>query len=131
MLLLSMKRIFILFIITFTTLFAYKSDVKGIYAVGIFDEQGKGENIQHARKTKNDYNGICYTKIFLYGTSFNVKPGVSIGNSVGHYINSKPIYDKKNIKIGEELIYKHFKVQNGLIKVKFRNKIFDSKVYVK
>jgi len=126
-----MKKIFILFIIAFTSVYAYKSNIKGIYAVGIFDAQGRGENIQHVRKTKNNYNGICYTKIFLYGNSFNVKPDVSIGNSVGHYVNSKPIYDKRNIKIGEELTYKHFNVQNGLIKVSLRNRIFDSKVYVK
>ncbi|WP_421715981.1 hypothetical protein [Arcobacter arenosus] len=126
-----MKKIFILFTIIFTTLFAYKSNIKGIYAVGIFDAQGRGENIQHTRKTKNDYNGTCYTKIFLYGNAFNVKPEVSIGNSIGSYINSKPIYDKRNIKIGEELTYKHLNVQNGLLKVTLRNRIFDSKVYVK
>ncbi len=129
-----MKKIFILFIlfiVTFSSLYAYKSDIKGIYAVGIFDAQGRGENIQHTRKTKNDYNGTCYTKIFLYGNAFNVKPEVSIGNSIGSYINSKPIYDKRNIKIGEELTYKHLNVQNGLLKVSLRNRIFDSKVYVK
>jgi len=126
-----MKKIFILFIIAFTSVYAYKSNIKGIYAVGIFDAQGRGENIQHVRKTKNNYNGVCYTKIFLYGNSFNVKPDVSIGNSIGHYVNSKPIYDKRNIKIGEELTYKHFNVQNGLLKVSLRNRIFDSKVYVK
>jgi hypothetical protein len=125
-----MKKIFILFIIAFTSVYAYKSNIKGIYAVGIFDAQGRGENIQHKRKTKNDYNGICYTKIFLYGNAFNVKPEVSIGNSIGHYVNAKPIYDKRNIKIGEELTYKHLNVQNGLLKVTLRNRIFDSKVYV-
>ena len=126
-----MKKIFILFFIALTSLYSYKSNIQGIYAVGIFDASGRGENIQHVRKTKNDYNGTCYTKVFLYGNAFNVKPEVSIGNSLGHYVNSKPIYDKRNIKIGEELTYKHFNVQNGLLRVSLRNRVFDSKVYVK
>ncbi len=126
-----MKKIILLSILLISTLFAYKTDVKGIYAVGIFDSSGKGENVQHLRKTKADYNGTCYTKIFVYGNIFKQKPKVKIGNSIGVYQNSKPIYSSRKIKIGEELLYKHENVSKGLIRVSFKNKVFDSKVYVK
>ena len=126
-----MKKIILLLTFLLSTLFAYKTNVKGIYVIGIFDSGGKGENVQHLKKTKANYNGTCYTKIFLYGNSLKHKPTVKIGNSIGHYQSSKPIYSKRKIKIGEELLYKHYKVTSGLIRVTFKNKLFDSKVFVK
>lgn len=126
-----MKKILLLMMILLNSLFAYKANIQGIYAVGIFNEAGSGENIQHVRKTKADYNGTCYTKIFVYGNIFNTKPEVSIGNSLGYYVKSTPIYDKLNIKIGEELLYKHYNVTNGLIRVTLRDRVYDSKVFVK
>jgi len=126
-----MKKIILLSIFLLTTLFAYKNQVQAIYAVGVFDSKGRGENIQHLKKTKADYNGLCYTKIFVYGTSLKIKPTVKIGNSIGHFQSSLPIYDKRKIKIGEEMLYKHYNVSKGLIKINYRNRLFDSKVYVK
>lgn len=125
-----MKKFILLLILFSSFLFAFNSNIKGAYAVGIFDEKGNGENIQHVRKTKNDYNGICYTKIFVVGNSFKQKPKVTIGNSIGHYQSSKPIYNRK-IKIGEVMLFKHFAVSNGNIKVSFKNKLYDAKVFVK
>ena len=126
-----MKKIILLLTIICTTLFSYKTNVKGIYAVGIFDSSGNGENIQHVKKTKYDYNGTCYTKIFVYGNPFKLKPEVKIGNSIGQFISTRPIYSKRKLKIGEEMLYKHYTVTKGLIRVIFKNRIYDSKVYVK
>lgn len=126
-----MKKILLSIIILINFAFAYKAEIKGIYAVGIFNEAGNGENIQHVTRTKADYNGTCFTKIFLYGTAFNTKPEVTIGDSLGYYVSSTPIYDKINIKIGEELLYKHFNVTSGLIRVTLRDRVYDSKVFVK
>lgn len=126
-----MKKTILLFIIFLSPLFAYNTNIKGAYAIGIFDELGNGENVQHTRKTKSDYNGTCYTKIFVVGKMFKIKPEVQIGNSIGHYQSSKPIYNNRKIKIGEVMIFRHFSVSKGYIKVSIRNKLFDSKVYVK
>lgn len=126
-----MKKILLILIISSITVFAFKSNVQGIYAVGIFDSSGRGENIQHIKKTNKDYNGTCYTKIFVYGNLHKTKPEVKIGNAVGHFLSSKPIYAKNNIKIGDELLYKHYNVKKGLIRVTLRNRVYDSKVYVK
>jgi len=126
-----MKKLILLFILTLTQLFSYSTNVKAAYAIGIFDESGNGENIQHVRKTKSDYNNTCFTKVFVVGTMLKIKPKVLIGDSKGHYQSSKPIYNNRKIKIGEVLIYKHFAVKKGYLKVIFRNKLYDSKVYVK
>jgi hypothetical protein len=126
-----MKKIILLLTFLLLPLFSYKTNIKGIYAIGIFDENGKGENVQHLKKTKADYNGTCYTKIFVYGNSLRIKPLVKIGNSLGYYQSSRPIYNKRKIKIGEEMTFKHYKVSKGLISVSLKNRIFDSKVFVK
>ncbi len=126
-----MKKLILLFILSSTLLFAFKTNIKDAYAIGIFDANGNGENIQHARKTKNNYNGTCYTKVFVIGNSFKLKPNVTIGNSIGHYQSSKPIYNNRKIKIGEVMLFKHFAVSNGNIKVSFRDKLYDAKVFVK
>ncbi len=126
-----MKK-YILAILFFTTsILSYSSEIKNAYAIGIFDENGNGENIQHTRKTKNDYNGICYTKIFVLANSFQTNPKVSIGNSTGHFEKTESIYNNKNIKIGEVLTFKHFGVSKGYIKISLYNRVFDWKVFVK
>lgn len=127
-----MKKFILLFIFFTSSLFSFSTNVTGAYAIGIFDSAGNGENVQHVRKTKADYNGTCYTKVFVVGNSFKIKPEVSIGNSKGEYQSSKPIYGKiRKLKIGEVMIFKHKNVRSGQIKVSFKNKLYDSKVYVK
>lgn len=101
------------------------------YAIGIFDEKGIGENIQHKRITVNDYNGTCYSKIVIFGNYKNEEIIVKIGNSIGHFQNSISIYNKQKIKIGEELTFKHYTIKNGYFEIKINNKITDTKVYVK
>lgn len=126
-----MKKTILLLILTLTQLFSYNTKVTAAYAIGIFDEKGNGENVQHLRKTVNDYNNTCYTKVFVVGRLLKLKPEVYIGKSKGHFQSRKPIYNSRKIKIGEVLLYKHFKVNKGYFKVFFRNKLFDTKVYVK
>ena len=127
-----MKKFILLLIFILSPLFCYNTSVTGAYAIGIFDSNGNGENIQHVKKTKANYNGTCFTKIFIAGNSFNNKPEVKIGNSIGIYQSTKPIYSKtRKLKIGEVMVFKHFNVTKGLIRVSFKNKIYDSKVYVK
>lgn len=126
-----MKKFILLLTLILTPLFSYNTKVTGAYAIGIFDAAGNGENVQHVRKTKADYGGLCYTKIFVIGNSFKLKPTVKIGNSIGEYQSSKPIFSKLKIKIGEVMLFKHRKVTKGHIRVLFRNKLFDAKVYVK
>ncbi len=125
------KFILLLSLLSLTNLFSVQSNVKAVYAIGIFDINGNGENVQNLRKTKFDYNGTCYTKIFIVGSYFNIKPTVNIKNSIGHFQSSKSIYNSRKIKIGEVLLFKHLNVKNGYITVKFKNKIYDSKVFVK
>ena len=127
-----MKKFILLLIFILTPLFSYSTKVTGAYAIGIFDEKGNGENVQHVRKTEADYNGTCYTKVYIIGNSFNLKPVVKIGNSRGHYQSSKPIYEKvRKIKIGEVMTFKHYAVTKGHIYVSFKGKLYDRKVYVK
>ncbi len=123
------KFILLLLFLGSSTIFA--TNIKNAYAIGIFDENGNGENIQHTRKTKNDYNGICYTKIFVLANSFQTNPKVSVGNSIGHFEKAESIYNNKNIKIGEVLTYKHFGVSKGYVKISLYGKVFDWKVFVK
>jgi len=52
-----MKNIFIpltLLILTITHLNAYSTKITTAHAIGIFHENGNGENVQHVRKTKDD-----------------------------------------------------------------------------
>ncbi len=126
-----MKKVDLLFLTLFlTNLNAFSTNIKSAYAIGIFDENGNGENLQHIRKTKNDYNNTCYTKVLVIGNSFKMKPKVTIGDSIGHFQTTKPVYNN-DIKIGEVMTFKHYAVSKGYIKVIFNNKIFDSKVLVK
>lgn len=116
---------------TISSLFAKTSNIQKAVAIGIFDEKGNGENIQHLRKSKYDYNGTCFSKIAIFGRLGNSNLQVKIGNSIGHIIKSTPIYNKKNILIGKELTFKHFKISKGYFEIKINNKVFDTKVFIK
>ena len=98
----------------------------------IYDENGKGENVQHTKITQNNYNGICYTKIAIFGNiNNNSRIEVIIGNSIGNFENKIPLTNDKNIVIGYEYTFKHYTVEKGHIEVKIDNKLYDSKVFVK
>lgn len=126
-----MKTITLILFILSSSLFAYSQNIKQARAIGIFDKNGNGENIQRVRKTKNDYNGTCYVKIFVEGTIFNKKPKVSLGKTIGHFQNTKSIYNNKKIKIGEVFTYKFYNVTSGYIDIKIENRFYDRKVFVK
>lgn len=126
-----MKKIIYFLLLSLISLYAFNSNIQASYAIGIFDEYGNGENIQHKKTTDNDYNGTCYSKIVIFGNYLNSNIQVKIGESTGHLENSISIYNKKKIKIGEELTFKHFNVKKGYFEVKIDNKIYDSKVFIK
>jgi hypothetical protein len=128
-----MKKIFILItlLLTITQANAYSTKIKTAHAIGIFHKNGNGENIQHVRKTKDDYNGICYSKIVIFGKLNNINVKVKIGNSIGSFIKRIPIYNKQKIKIAQEMTFKHYNVTKGYIEVRINNKLYDSKVFVK
>ena len=129
-----MKKIFIiltLLLLTLTNLNAYSSKIKSAHAIGVFHQNGKGENIQHVRETKQNYNGTCYSKIVIFGTFNQVKVDVKIGNSTGTFYKSIPIYNKQKIKIAQEQTFIHKNVTKGYLEVRVNNKLYDSKVFVK
>ena len=125
-----MKKVILSILLISAHLFGFKSDVKQIFAIGVFNQNGIGENIQNVKKTKKDYNGICFTKIYLKGNNFNIKPKVMIGDSIGKFVEAKPVFNKK-ILIGKIITFKHTNVTNGLLKVYFRKKLFDARVYIR
>jgi len=125
-----MKKI-VLTLLFISSLFAKDSDIQKAVAIGIFDKDGNGENIQHLRTTKNDYSGLCFSKIAVFGNLANKNPQVNIGNSKGHFIKSTSIYNKDKIKIGEEITFKHHNISKGYFEVRINNKLYDTKVYVK
>ncbi|QKF74035.1 hypothetical protein AFAEC_1883 [Aliarcobacter faecis] len=111
---------------------SYSDDIYKAFAVAIYDENKMGENIQHKTTTQNDYNGICYVKIAIFGKiSNNSKIEVNIGNSIGNFQEKIPITNNKNIVIGYEYSFKFYTVTKGHIEVKVDNKLYDSKVFVK
>ena len=129
-----MKNIFLiltLLLLSITQSNAYSSKIKNAYAIGIFHKNGTGENIQHTRKTKDNYNGTCYSKIVVFGKLGKLIPKVKIGNSTGTFVKSISIYNKQKIKIAEEQTFKHINVTKGYIEVRIKNKLYDSKVFVK
>jgi hypothetical protein len=113
-----------------TVVFAYSSNVINAYAVSIMDEQFNEENVQAKRKSDKDYNGVCYSKIYIFGNYFHEKPSVRIGNSIGHIYKEK-IITKNGYNIGKEIIFKHYTVTKGYFQVRFGNKLYDSKVFIK
>ena len=56
---------------------------------------------------------------------------VKIGNALGYFESSIPIYNKQKIYIAEELTFKHYNVSKGYFEVKINDKIYDTKVFVK
>ena len=125
-----MSRLILIFFFLFS--FSYSNDIYKAFAVAIYDENNHGENIQHSKITQNDYNGICYTKIAIFGkVSNNSKIDINIGNSLGNLENKIPLTNNKNIVIGYEYTFKHYTVDKGYIEVRVDNKLYDSKVYVK
>lgn len=127
-----MKKYFLLLIIFYSNFFAFSSDIRAAYAIGIFHENGTGENIQHKKSSQNDYNGICFSKIVIFGNyNQNSKIEVKIGNSLGHLKNKAPIFNDKKIQIGNELTFIHYTVTKGLFEIKIDDKLYDSKVFIK
>ena len=129
-----MGKIFIfitLLLLTLTNVEAYSTQIKAAHAIGIFHKNGKGENIQHVKKTKDDYNGLCFSKIIVFGKLNDIMPKVKIGNSQGSFIRTISIYNKQKIKIAQEMTFEHKKVTNGYLEVRIKNKLYDSKVFVK
>lgn len=124
-----MKKI--LLIISLLTIQLFATPNIRAYAIGIFDRNGDGENIQHLRKTKNDYEGLCYSKVVVFSKSNITTPQVNIGDSRGHFLKSIPIYNKYKIKIAQEFTFKHFNITKGYFEVRIDNKLYDSKVFVK
>lgn len=127
------KLILYIFInlLTITSIYASNTNIKQARVIGVFDKDGNGENVQHIRKTKADYNGICFTKIVVIGDFYHTKPIVYIGKSKGIFQKQEPVYNKYKIKIGTILIYKHFNVSKGYVKITVDNKLFDYRVFVK
>lgn len=126
-----MKKYILILIITISQLFAISSDIESSFATGIFHENGTGEKIQHKRVTDQNYEGVCFSKIAVLGKIQNKNIQVRIGDSVGYFENIIPIYNVKNIKIGEEITFKHYNVSSGYFEVKIDGKIYDYKVFVK
>lgn len=126
-----MIKFIYLFLISTITLFAFDSAIQASYAVGIFDKDGNGENIQHKRITQKDYNDTCYSKIVIFGNSNNTNIQVKIGNSIGYFEKSISIYNKYKIKIGEEITFKHYNIKEGYFEVKIDNKLYDTKVFIR
>lgn len=125
-----MKKIVLIALLT-NSLFSNISDIKSAVAIGIFDEAGNGENIQYLRKTKNNYDGVCYSKIAVFGNLGESEIEVKIGNSIGHYEKDIPIYSKQKILIGREVTFKHYNISKGYLEVRIDNKLFDTKVFIK
>lgn len=126
-----MNKFIYLLILSTITLSGFESNIQASYAVGIFDEKGNGENIQHKKITDNDYNGTCFSKIIIFGNSSNSNIQVKIGNSLGYFEKSIPIYNNKKIKIGEEITFKHYNIKKGYFEVKINNKLYDTKVLIR
>ncbi|APW64770.1 hypothetical protein LPB137_02365 [Poseidonibacter parvus] len=129
-----MKKIFIiltLLLLSISGLNAYSSKIKKVHAIGIFHENGKGENVQHLKETKDNYNGTCYSKIVIFGNMNKDKADVRIGNSTGVLTKSISIYNKQKIKIAQEQTFIHKKVTKGYLEVRINKKLYDSKVFVK
>lgn len=129
---LFMKKSLLIPFLAISSLFAFDSNIQASYAIGIFHENGKGENIQHKKITDQDYNGTCFSKIVIFGDyNSNSNIEVKIGDSIGHFINKTPVFNDRNIRIGYELTFKHYTIRKGLFQVKIDNKLYDSKVFVK
>lgn len=126
-----MKKLLFFLLFFLSNSLASNSKIIASYAIGIFHENGKGENIQHTRETLDNYDGTCFSRIVIMGNYLNSRIEVKIGNSLGHFQNSTPVYNKQKIKIGDELTFKHYNVSKGYFEVKIDGKLYDAKVFVK
>ncbi|AXX91415.1 hypothetical protein CPU12_02975 [Malaciobacter molluscorum LMG 25693] len=120
-----------LFIITSAYSHSIYTKIREARVIGIFDENGNGENVQHVRETQSDYNGTCYTKIVVFGSFYNTMPIVYIGNSKGIFQREESIHNKYKIKNGTILVYKHINVTKGYAKITINDKLYDYRVFVK
>lgn len=126
----TITKTLLFFLILSLNIFADSSNIKA-YAIGIFNEKGNGENIQHLRSSNNDYNGTCFSKIVVFGEVGSKSLQVKIGNSIGHFIKKIPVYNEKKIKIAEEMTFKHYNISKGYFQIKIDNKTTDTKVFIK
>lgn len=126
-----MKKFIFLLLLNTLNLLALSNDVKEAYAIAVFHSNGEGENVQHKKITNEDYNGDCFSKIAVLGKIDNKDIQVRIGDSVGYFVNSIPIFNIQNIKIGTEITFQHYNVSKGYFEVKVDGRILDSKVFVK
>ncbi len=110
--------------------FSNNSKVLSAYVVSIYDSNFNEEKLQGKRETSKNYKNLTYTKIHTFGNLYHEELKVRIGTSIGHLYNSKHIVKNKLI-IGKELIYKHYTVSSGFIKVGTSNKVYDMSVFVK
>ena len=126
------KKFILVLHLFISSVFAFDSDIQASYAIGVFHENGMGENVQHKKITDQDYNGTCFSKIVIFGNYSNhSKIEVKIGNSLGYYKSKIPIFNDFKIKIGDELTFEHYNVSKGYFQVKINNKLYDTKVFVK
>lgn len=125
-----MKKLIFIPLLLSNLLFAYSSNVVNGYAVAMLDHRMVEENVQAKRKTDKDYNGYCFSKVYIFGKLFHEKPKVTIGNSQGHIIKERSIIKNGKI-VGKEYIFQHMTVTKGYLKLKYSGKILDSKVFVK
>lgn len=126
-----MKKFILISLLINLNLFALSSDIQKAIATGVFHENGTGEKIQHLKTTDENYEGTCYSKIAVLGKIEHKNIKVRIGDSLGYFQNSIPIYNIQNILIGYELTFIHYNVTKGLFEVSIDGRIYDSKVYVK
>lgn len=127
-----MKKFILITLLLISKLFSFDSNIQGAYAVGIFHENGSGENIQHKRITEQNYNGTCFSKIVIFGKYGNhSKIEVKIGDSLGYYQSKIPIINEFKIKIGDELTFKHYNISKGYFQIYINNKLYDTKVLIK
>ncbi|MBP9490959.1 MAG: hypothetical protein KBE77_05880 [Aliarcobacter sp.] len=126
-----MKKLILTILITTLNLLAMTPPIQASYAIGVFHENGSGEKVQHKKITEENYDGTCFSKIVVLGKIQNRNIQVRIGDSLGYFQNSAPVYNAKNIKIGEELTFMHYNVSKGYFEVKIDGRIYDSKVFVK
>lgn len=111
--------------------FSYaNSKVYTAYSLAIYNSKGEKELIKNKAKTKEDYQGVCISEVFVNFTKNTPYIEVKIGNSIGHKISSKAVY-KNNIKVGEIIKFKHYGVNKGYLSIKVNNKIYDQKTFIK
>lgn len=123
-----MKNILILAL--FVNICIADSRVYGAFALAIYDKNMNKEEIQNKRETTKNYQGICFSEVFINYTKNNPNVKVTIGNSIGHEIFSKAIY-KNNIKVGKIIRFKHYAVDKGYLSVKINNQIFSKRIFIK